>query len=232
MLLFSMPLKAAATVQHASCQCPLGNNSRPRLAFKICGWIFKKSAYANYYVKKATTSAITIPEYLFRNGRKGFQMNFFFRGLFFGKRNGDLIIFAFEISFPKEKKNWTELNFLFFLGDIAITVDLFGKHQGKIKVPSNWWQELNDKININKIASKELASDVSLPLNYYAVFDTLQHMMPKDAIIVSEGANTMDIGRTILANYLPKHRSKKFFFIKLTDLSLWDKSCWFDEFFR
>ena len=142
-------------------------------------------------------------------------MNFFFRGLFFG----DLIIFAFEISFPKEKKN---LNLtLFFSGDIAITVDLFGKHQGKIKVPSNWWQELNDKININKIASKELASDVSLPLNYYAVFDTLQHMMPNDAIIVSEGANTMDIGRTILANYLPKHRSENFLvFIKLTDLTL------------
>ena len=56
-----------------------------------------------------------------------------------------------------------------------------------------------------------MASDVSLPLNYYAVFDTLQHMMPKDAIIVSEGANTMDIGRTILANYLPKHRSENFF---------------------
>ena len=96
-----------------------------------------------------------------------------------------------------------------FSGDVAITVELFGKHQGKIKAPSHWWQELNDKININKIASKELASDVSLPLNYYAVFDTLQHMMPKDAIIVSEGANTMDIGRTILENYLPKHRLEK-----------------------
>ena len=37
-------------------------------------------------------------------------------------------------------------------------------------------------------------------------FDTLQNMMPKDAIIVSEGANTMDIGRTMLMNSLPKHR--------------------------
>ncbi len=30
--------------------------------------------------------------------------------------------------------------------------------------------------------------------------------MPKNAIIVSEGSNTMDIGRTILMNELPKHR--------------------------
>ena len=67
-------------------------------------------------MKKATTSAITIPEYLFRNGRKGFQMNFFFRGLFFGKRNGDLIIFTFEKSFPKEKN--LNLTFFFFFQGI------------------------------------------------------------------------------------------------------------------
>ena len=30
--------------------------------------------------------------------------------------------------------------------------------------------------------------------------------MPKHSIIVSEGSNTMDIGRTILMNELPKHR--------------------------
>ena len=30
--------------------------------------------------------------------------------------------------------------------------------------------------------------------------------MPRDAFIMSEGANTMDIGRTILDNYLPRSR--------------------------
>ena len=49
-----------------------------------------------------------------------------------------------------------------------------------------------------------MSKDVSVPLNYYAVFATLQSVIPKNAFIVSEGANTMDIGRTILANHLPR----------------------------
>lgn len=51
-----------------------------------------------------------------------------------------------------------------------------------------------------------MSLDVSTPLNYYAVFHHLQEIIPKDAIIVSEGANTMDIGRAMLLNELPRHR--------------------------
>lgn len=51
-----------------------------------------------------------------------------------------------------------------------------------------------------------MALDVSTPLNYYAVFHHLQEMMPTNSIIVSEGANTMDIGRAMLLNNLPRHR--------------------------
>ena len=54
-----------------------------------------------------------------------------------------------------------------------------------------WWQELKAKVDGNILATRELASDISTPLNYYAVFDTLEKMIPRDAIIVSEGANTM-----------------------------------------
>ncbi|CAF4132151.1 unnamed protein product [Rotaria magnacalcarata] len=43
-------------------------------------------------------------------------------------------------------------------------------------------------------------------LNYYAAFDAIQSIIPKDAIIVSEGANTMDIGRTMLLNSKARHR--------------------------
>ena len=69
-----------------------------------------------------------------------------------------------------------------------------------------WWTELKAKVKANIEATQELAKDTSEPLNYYAVFDTLEKMIPRDAIIVSEGANTMDIGRTMLLNNLPKHR--------------------------
>lgn len=51
-----------------------------------------------------------------------------------------------------------------------------------------------------------MANETEPPLNYYAVFHHLQKLIPSDSIIVSEGANTMDIGRSMLLNQLPRHR--------------------------
>ena len=50
----------------------------------------------------------------------------------------------------------------------------------------------------NREVIADLAADVSVPLNYNAVFDTWQAMIPRNAIIVSEGANsnTADIEST------------------------------------
>lgn len=51
-----------------------------------------------------------------------------------------------------------------------------------------------------------MALSTKVPLNYYSVFHNVQQLIPNDSIIVSEGANTMDIGRTMLYNILPRHR--------------------------
>lgn len=69
-----------------------------------------------------------------------------------------------------------------------------------------WWGQLNSKCDTNKDTVMKMAEDTSVPLNYYTVFHHIQKIIPKDCVIVSEGANTMDIGRTILLNRLPKHR--------------------------
>ena len=71
---------------------------------------------------------------------------------------------------------------------------------------SDWWQTLRQKCDLNRETVRKLALDTTTPLNYYAVFHHMQQIIPKDAIIVSEGANTMDIGRSMLDNILPKHR--------------------------
>ncbi|KAK2501597.1 hypothetical protein MC885_010261 [Smutsia gigantea] len=60
--------------------------------------------------------------------------------------------------------------------------------------------------DINAVTKQELASKKSLPMNYYTVFYHVQEQLPTDCFVVSEGANTMDIGRTVLQNYLPRHR--------------------------
>ncbi|XP_049484796.1 2-hydroxyacyl-CoA lyase 1 isoform X2 [Panthera uncia] len=96
------------------------------------------------------------------------------------------------------------------LGDInAVTKQLleqFDKTPWQYPPESSWWKTLREKMKSNEAASKELASQKSLPMNYYTVFYHIQEQLPRDCFVVSEGANTMDIGRTVLQNYLPRHR--------------------------
>ncbi|XP_072760372.1 2-hydroxyacyl-CoA lyase 1-like [Anoplolepis gracilipes] len=70
----------------------------------------------------------------------------------------------------------------------------------------SWWKNLEAKSEKNKQLIHTMSLDTSVPLNYYTVFKHIQDAIPKDCIICSEGANTMDIGRTILLNDLPRHR--------------------------
>ncbi len=70
----------------------------------------------------------------------------------------------------------------------------------------SWWKELREKCDKNQQTVKAMSLDKAVPLNYYSVFHHLREIIPTDCIIVSEGANTMDIGRSILLNDLPRHR--------------------------
>ncbi|XP_066539623.1 2-hydroxyacyl-CoA lyase 1 isoform X2 [Hoplias malabaricus] len=71
---------------------------------------------------------------------------------------------------------------------------------------TDWWGTLRDKMASNAQISKALALRTSLPMNYYTAFHHIAELLPKDCIIVSEGANTMDIGRTMLLNHYPRNR--------------------------
>jgi 2-hydroxyacyl-CoA lyase 1 len=47
----------------------------------------------------------------------------------------------------------------------------------------------------------------TVPMNYYSVFKIIEEHIQKlkeDYYLVSEGSNTMDIGRTILSNTNPR----------------------------
>nr|XP_002716230.4 2-hydroxyacyl-CoA lyase 1 [Oryctolagus cuniculus] len=96
------------------------------------------------------------------------------------------------------------------LGDInAVTKQLLEqltKPLWQYPPESKWWKTLREKMKSNEALSQELASKKSLPMNYYTVFYHVQEQLPQDCFVVSEGANTMDIGRTVLQNYLPRHR--------------------------
>lgn len=85
-------------------------------------------------------------------------------------------------------------------------VDEMSKRKFRLNDNDPWWKELNEKCDKNRKTVEAMSFDVSTPLNYYAVFQHLREKIPSDSIIVSEGANTMDIGRSMLLNNLPRHR--------------------------
>ncbi|XP_063159914.1 2-hydroxyacyl-CoA lyase 1 isoform X3 [Candoia aspera] len=96
------------------------------------------------------------------------------------------------------------------LGDIkAVTeqlLDRFNRTLWKYPSDTDWWKDLWAKMQSNEATSKALSLQKQLPMNYYTVFHHVRELLPKDCILISEGANTMDIGRTMLPNYLPRHR--------------------------
>lgn len=73
--------------------------------------------------------------------------------------------------------------------------------------PENTWRTgLAKKIEENVAGTEAMLNDDSVPMGYYRVLREIRDALPRDAILVNEGANTMDIGRQVLPTYLPRHR--------------------------
>ena len=91
----------------------------------------------------------------------------------------------------------------------AITAQLnsyLDEHPWQYPVESTWRTGIQKKIEENVAGNVELMNDDATPMGYYRALKEIRDMVPNDAMIVSEGASTMDIGRQVLNNYLPRHR--------------------------
>lgn len=71
---------------------------------------------------------------------------------------------------------------------------------------TTWWTGLSAKAEENRRAVAAMEMDDSEPMGYYRVLRAVREAIPADAIIASEGASTMDIGRTVLPNVTPRSR--------------------------
>ena len=69
-----------------------------------------------------------------------------------------------------------------------------------------WRSALAESAAKNQTTIAPMLDDDAVPMNYYRALRDIREWMPEDAIIVSEGANTMDIGRTQLPNAQPRKR--------------------------
>jgi 2-hydroxyacyl-CoA lyase 1 len=76
----------------------------------------------------------------------------------------------------------------------------------KIAAESPWWQALRNELQEKKAATVPLLQADEVPMNYYRPLQEIQDILPRDAIIVTEGASTMDISRQVLDNYEARHR--------------------------
>ena len=63
-----------------------------------------------------------------------------------------------------------------------------------------WWSALRAKAAENDAQVSAMMRDDALPMGYYRVFAEIRAHLTPDAVIVSEGANTMDIGRGVMPN--------------------------------
>ena len=90
--------------------------------------------------------------------------------------------------------------------DLSATTEELVKHLGTWKCPQNtpWWSLLKSAMNKNLQASQKMLEDPNF--NYYHAITAIKKHISEDAILVSEGANTMDIARTVVPSFKSKAR--------------------------
>ena len=69
-----------------------------------------------------------------------------------------------------------------------------------------WRSGLANAAAENESVTTRMMAEDGPPLNYQRVLKDVRDTLPADTIVVSEGANTMDIGRTILPNFEARRR--------------------------
>ncbi|XP_067650519.1 2-hydroxyacyl-CoA lyase 1-like [Haliotis asinina] len=117
-----------------------------------------------------------------------------------------------QVDILPEEMNNNRLSSVCLVGDIQSVVtqicDEIDRRPGQFQFNSSspWWKTLKAKVADNRKAVQAMCEDVSVPLNYYAAYWPITKLLPRNCLIVNEGSNTMDIGRTMLPNFLPRHR--------------------------
>ena len=94
------------------------------------------------------------------------------------------------------------------LGDLrSVMLQLLNQFDGQLNI-SEWIGELQQKKqeNIQKLSQKYLLH--TEPMGFYEALNVLKKQIDQnpDTYLVSEGANTLDLGRNIIDIHLPRHR--------------------------
>ena len=76
----------------------------------------------------------------------------------------------------------------------------------RIDADNPWRQALDKERKAKQESTVPMLESDEVPMNYYRPLQEIQRLLPADAIVVTEGASTMDISRQVLDNYEPRKR--------------------------
>lgn len=89
--------------------------------------------------------------------------------------------------------------------DLATAIPQLATALGKWQFnKQDWWKQINASILKNNRLSQDFL--IAKEFNYYKSLTKVKEFIPRDAILVIEGSNTMDIARTVVPSYFPRSR--------------------------
>ena len=71
---------------------------------------------------------------------------------------------------------------------------------------SPWLSQLTEKCAENAASIEPMLNSEASPIGYYRILKEIRDYLPKDAIVVADGASTMDISRQVVPVWYPRHR--------------------------
>ena len=84
--------------------------------------------------------------------------------------------------------------------------DYLEAHPWELPEDNEWKAALRSEADQKRQTTASMLASDELPMNYYRPLKEIDEALPRDVIIVSEGAKTMDISRQVLNNYFPRSR--------------------------
>jgi thiamine pyrophosphate-dependent acetolactate synthase large subunit-like protein len=69
-----------------------------------------------------------------------------------------------------------------------------------------WLGGLKEKVAQNAATIEPMLNSDASPIGYYRILKEIRDVLPKEAIVVADGASTMDISRQVIDIWYPRHR--------------------------
>jgi 2-hydroxyacyl-CoA lyase 1 len=92
------------------------------------------------------------------------------------------------------------------IGDIQLSVSELNKRLGGRVECGDWVAKLSKICAKNKQTNEELMAETVVPMTYYSSYSVIKQHLPQETILIGEGANTMDIGRTVFEHEEPRRK--------------------------